>query len=191
MHCWSKIRSVPGYAYAVLAVGWTAWSTPFLLAQFRQERAIVIDRRARWGVVLVALSYALLWQSSFWVRPLPTWRFVLSVSFLLSAIILSWAGTRSLGRQWRVDAGLSQNHQLITSGPYGLVRHPIYTSMLCLLLGIGFMITPLWLLLLAAMVFLVGTEIRVRVEDQLLASRFAERFREYEHSVPAYIPFLR
>jgi protein-S-isoprenylcysteine O-methyltransferase Ste14 len=63
--------------------------------------------------------------------------------------------------------------------------------MLCLLLGIGFMITPLWLLLLATTVFLVGTEIRVRLEDRLLATRFAERFREYEHSVPAYIPFLR
>jgi protein-S-isoprenylcysteine O-methyltransferase Ste14 len=53
------------------------------------------------------------------------------------------------------------------------------------------MITPLWLLLLAVLVFLVGTEIRVRVEDRLLSSRFAERFREYERSVSAYIPFLR
>jgi protein-S-isoprenylcysteine O-methyltransferase Ste14 len=63
--------------------------------------------------------------------------------------------------------------------------------MLCLLLGTGFMVTPLWLLLLAVLVFLVGTEIRVRVEDRLLSSCFAERFREYERSVSAYIPFLR
>jgi protein-S-isoprenylcysteine O-methyltransferase Ste14 len=63
--------------------------------------------------------------------------------------------------------------------------------MLCLLFGTGFMVTPLWLLLLAVTVFVVGTEIRVRIEDQLLSSRFGERFREYESSVPAYIPFLR
>jgi len=53
------------------------------------------------------------------------------------------------------------------------------------------MITPLWLLLSAVVVFVVGTEIRIRTEDQLLSARFAEQFREYEHSVPAYIPFLR
>jgi protein-S-isoprenylcysteine O-methyltransferase Ste14 len=63
--------------------------------------------------------------------------------------------------------------------------------MLCLLFGTGFMVTPLWLLLLAVTAFVVGTEIRVRIEDQLLSSRFGERFREYESSVPAYIPFLR
>jgi protein-S-isoprenylcysteine O-methyltransferase Ste14 len=77
------------------------------------------------------------------------------------------------------------------SGPYRLVRHPIYTSMLCILFGTGFMVTPLWLLLPAVIVFLVGTEIRIRIEDQLLSSRFGERFREYQGSVPAYIPFLR
>jgi protein-S-isoprenylcysteine O-methyltransferase Ste14 len=115
----------------------------------------------------------------------------LAVLFLLSAIALSWSGTRALGRQWRVDAGLGQDHELITAGPYKLVRHPIYTSMLCILLGTGLMVTPLWLLILAMIVFLIGTEIRVRIEDRLLASRFADRFDEYERSVPAYIPFLR
>ena len=58
---------------------------------------------------------------------------------------ISWTG--ALGRQWRIDAGLSADHQLITSGPYRFVRHPIYTSMLSILLGTGFLITPWWLLL--------------------------------------------
>jgi len=189
--CESKIQSVPSYAYAVLAAGWVIWLTPFLLARRHQERARVIDRRARWGVLLVAISYSMLWQNSFWARPLPAWRFVLSVSFLLSAIVLSWTGARTLGRQWRVDAGLNQDHELIMSGPYKLVRHPIYTSMLGLLFGTGFMVTPLWLLLAAVIVFVAGTEIRIRIEDQLLSSRFGERFREYQSRVPAYIPFLR
>ncbi len=77
------------------------------------------------------------------------------------------------------------------SGPYRVVRHPIYTSMLCVLFGTGFMITPLPLLVLSALVFIAGTEIRVRIEDSLLASRFGDRFRDYQRSVPAYIPFLK
>lgn len=182
---------MPAYAYAILAAGWLIWLTPFFLARRPTEPAQNLDRRARWGVLLVAISYSMLWQSRFWERPLPLWRIALSVFFLLLAALLSWTGARALGRQWRIDAGLSSDHELVVSGPYRVVRHPIYTSMLCVLFGTGVMITPLPLLALSALVFIVGTEIRVRIEDRLLASRFGERFRDYQRSVPAYIPFLK
>lgn len=63
--------------------------------------------------------------------------------------------------------------------------------MFCMLLGTGFMITPLSLFLAAIVIFICGTEIRVRVEDGLLASRFGDKFREYQRSVSAYIPLVR
>jgi protein-S-isoprenylcysteine O-methyltransferase Ste14 len=63
--------------------------------------------------------------------------------------------------------------------------------MLCILLGTGTLITPWWLFLASLLVFLAGTEIRVRIEDRLLASHFGERFQEYKSSVSAYIPFVR
>jgi len=182
---------MPAYAYAILAAGWAIWMMPFLLAKRHQERPKVVDRRARWGVLLVGVAYAILWQNSFWARPLSVWRIVVAVPFLALAGTLSWTATRSLGRQWRIDAGLNADHELVTSGPYRLVRHPIYTSMLSLLCGTGSMITPLPMLLLAAAVFILGTEIRVRIEDRLLASRFGDRFYEYQRRVPSYIPFVR
>ena len=182
---------MPGYAYAILTAGWLFWMAPFLLAKRRHQQPQEVDRRARWGVLLVALAYPILWQNRFWARPLPYWRIAVSVSFLVLAGTLSWTATRSLGRQWRVDAGLDADHELVTSGPYRLVRHPIYTSMLFLLCGTGFIVTPLPLLLLAVAIFMLGTEIRVRIEDRLLASRFGDRFREYQRSVPAYIPFVK
>jgi protein-S-isoprenylcysteine O-methyltransferase Ste14 len=90
-----------------------------------------------------------------------------------------------------VEAGLNADHELVTWGPYRLVRHPIYTSMLLLLLATGSLVTP-WPLLLASLVsFLIGTEIRVRVEDRLLAERFGEQFQQYQRRVAAYIPLLR
>ena len=182
---------MPGYAYVILAAGWLIWMAPFLRAKRHRERAKEVDRRARWGVLLAALAYPILWQNSFWARPLPAWRIAGSVFFLVLAGAFSWTAARHLGRQWRIDAGLNPDHELVTSGPYGLVRHPIYTSMLFLLFGTGFMVTPLPMLLLATTVFMLGTEIRVRIEDRLLASRFGDRFREYQRSVPAYIPFVK
>lgn len=180
------------YAYAILAAGWLLWFAPFVLAQRRKhERARVVDRRARWGILLVAIAYALLWQGRFWERSAEGWQIGVSGLFFVLAVVLSWSATRTLGKQWRIDAGLGADHDLITSGPYQVVRHPIYTSMLCVLLGTGVVITPWWLLSVSLVVFLAGTEIRVRVEDRLLDSRFGERFQKYRSSVPAYVPLLR
>jgi protein-S-isoprenylcysteine O-methyltransferase Ste14 len=150
-----------------------------------------LDRRARWGIVLQGIAYSLLWQNKFWERSPSAWRMTLSVLFFVSAGLLSWNAARALGRHWRFDAGLSADHELVRSGVYRIVRHPIYASMLCVLLGTGFMFTPLPMLLVAVFVFIIGTEIRVRIEDGLLALRFGAEFRQYQQSVPAYIPFPR
>jgi protein-S-isoprenylcysteine O-methyltransferase Ste14 len=182
---------MPAHAYGVLAVGWLAWMTPFFLIKRGGGRAEKVDRRARWGIVLEGVAYSLLWQSRFWERSPELWRVVLSVSFLFLASLLSWSSARALGRQWRFDAGLNADHELVKSGAYRVVRHPIYTSMLCLLLGTGFMITPLPLFLLSVVLFVIGTEIRVRIEDGLLAARFGEKFLDYQREVPAYVPLLK
>jgi protein-S-isoprenylcysteine O-methyltransferase Ste14 len=63
--------------------------------------------------------------------------------------------------------------------------------MLCVFLGTGILLTPWWLFVPATVFFLIGTEIRVRVEDQLLGSHFGNAFHNYRHRVRAYIPFLR
>jgi protein-S-isoprenylcysteine O-methyltransferase Ste14 len=104
---------------------------------------------------------------------------------------LSWASIRNLGPQWRLDAGLNADHQLVRTGPYRFVRHPIYASMFAMLLATGFVVASWPLLLAAIVIFLIGTEIRVRIEDALLASRFGDQFHTYERSVPAYIPLVR
>jgi len=182
---------MPTYAYAILVAGWLFWLTPFLRARQSEKPAQRLDRRARWGILLVAIAYSLLWQGHFWERSPHPWQVALSIVFFVLASLLSWTGARALGRQWRIDAGLSADHQLITSGPYRFVRHPIYTSMLGVLLGTGSLITPWWLLLPSLLLLVIGTEIRVRVEDNLLASQFGERFAEYQRRVPAYIPFLK
>ena len=182
---------MPFYGYIVLAVGYLLWLTAFLFAQRTAQPAKHVDKRARWGIALVAAGFALLWQGQFWQRPLQRWRLALSVAFFLLAALLSWTGTRALGRQWRIDAGLNADHELITSGPYRYVRHPIYTSMLCVLCATGVLLTPWWLFLPAIVLFICGTEIRVRTEENLLAPQFGERFAEYKRRVPAYIPFSK
>ena len=183
---------MPIYAYLILAVGWFFWLLPFFIAEGRGRRpAATVDRRARWGMVIQAVSYVLLWQNNFWARTPAGWRIAVSALFLIFAISLSWTATRALGPQWRMDAGLNADHELVRAGAYRFLRHPIYASMLCVFIGTGLMITPWPWFLAAAVVFFVGTEIRVRVEDKLLVSRFGERFRSYARTTSAYVPFVR
>src|ERR1017187_1279712 len=125
------------------------------------------------------------------VRSPEWWRLALSVSLFALACVLSWTAARALGRHLRIDASVDSTHELVRSGPYRLVRHPIYTSRLCVLLGTGVLISPLYLLLPAVLIFLIGTEIRMQVEDRMLVSRFGEQFTAYQHNVSRLIPFLK
>jgi protein-S-isoprenylcysteine O-methyltransferase Ste14 len=179
------------FAYSVLAAGWLLWVAPFLLFHRKTGTARKIDPRARWGILLIGIAYSVLWQTHFWERSPALWQIVLELLFFALAATLSWTARRVLGKQWRIEAGLNADHELITSGPYRILRHPIYTSMLCTLLGTGVLITPWWLLLISIAIFVAGTEIRVHVEDSLLGSHFGARFQDYKQRIPAYIPFLR
>jgi protein-S-isoprenylcysteine O-methyltransferase Ste14 len=63
--------------------------------------------------------------------------------------------------------------------------------MLCLMLGMAAIATTLVYFAIALALFIAGTEIRVRLEDKLLAERFGDEFRDYRRSTPAYIPLIR
>jgi protein-S-isoprenylcysteine O-methyltransferase Ste14 len=128
-------------------------------------------------VALECLGYTLLWQGSFWTRVPAVWKVAATIALLVMASAISWTAARALGRQLRVDAAIDATHELVRSGPYRFVRHPIYTSMLCVIVGTGLMIAPAYLFLPGLALFLVGTEIRMRTEDRLLESRFGEQFQ--------------
>jgi protein-S-isoprenylcysteine O-methyltransferase Ste14 len=71
------------------------------------------------------------------------------------------------------------------------VRHPIYTSLLCTLCGVGFIVATWKLLALSIVAFVAGTEIRVAVEEKLLHGRFSEAFEKYRRSTFRYVPLIR
>lgn len=181
---------MPPYAYVVILAGTGLWFTPFLITRFNFKTPQKVDRRARWGIFLEFIAFMLLWQGPFWTRTPQAWQVAISAVLLLLANLLSWSGTRALGKQLRVDAAVGTDHELIRSGPYRIVRHPIYASMLCVLFGIGTITVPLWQMTISLVFFLIGTEIRVRLEDGLLAARFGGDFEKYRSATPRYIPLV-
>lgn len=100
------------------------------------------------------------------------------------------SAARRLGKQWSLAARIVEGHDLIDDGPYSFVRNPIYTGMFGMLVAAGLIVSrPLWLLLACA-IFLIGTYIRVRIEERLLRETFGPTFDNYKSRVPAMIPGL-
>jgi protein-S-isoprenylcysteine O-methyltransferase Ste14 len=107
------------------------------------------------------------------------------------ALYLFVASSGALGKNWSFEARMRTDHQLIRSGPYARVRHPIYLGMLLFLLGVAVAFGHWLQLIIAAPLFLVGTSIRTRLEDALLEAQFGDEFRSYAQSTPALIPGFR
>ena len=181
---------MPVYAYFLIVTGIAVWFYPFVPAHQKTSGAQVVNKKSRWGMLLQFVAFTLLWQGHFWMRPLPWWRVLVSIVLFVLASALSWTSSRALVGQLRMDAALGADHHLVRSGPYALVRNPIYTSMLLVDCAVGVIVTPWQLFIPAIVLFIVGTEIRVRTEEKLLAERFGEEFRQYKAEVRAYIPFV-
>ena len=181
-------------SWVVLMVSWFAWGYPFVFrAPHNQKRpSITALGPTRAGLFLECLAIFIAFACRMpGGAPLEWWRMAGSMACGPLAGLLSWTAVRHLGRQFRVNAGLYEDHQLVTSGPYAIVRHPIYSSLLAILASTLFLLTMWQWAVLSLALFIAGTEIRVRTEDGLLASRFGESFRTYQKRVPAYLPFVR
>lgn len=180
---------MPFYGYLIILVGLITWFYPFVPAHRTTPAATVVNRRSRWGILLQLVAFTLLWQGHFWLRSLPLWRSLLALVLFVLASVLSWTSSRALAGQLRIDAALGADHHLVRSGPYALVRNPIYLSMLLIFFAMAVVVAPWQLIVIGLASFLPGTEIRVRSEEKLLAAHFGEEFQSYKRSVAAYIPF--
>ena len=186
-------------AFGAVMLCWLIFSLVFLLRTLKQPRAMPEKRRnsrAVLGMILQGLAYGLMWAR---FRPalqpivtMPLWTdivvAVVSVVIAVTSIWLVISAVRALGRQWALGARLVEGHKLITSGPYALVRNPIYSGMFGMLLATGLVATRWPEFLIAIAIFLVGTMVRVRAEEKLLREAFGAEFESYALRVPALIP---
>lgn len=171
----------------------------FLIRAFRRRQAETKSRsdpRSRLGVALQSIGICLAGVGPIklvlpFVSP-PALAASLAVLLLMGGAIALFAfSSTALGKNWSIEARTRTDHQLIRSGPYAHVRHPIYLGMLLFLLGLAVALGHWLQLAVAVPVFLVGTKIRTRIEDGLLERQFGSEFEDYARSTPALIPRLR
>ncbi|HEX2988787.1 MAG TPA: isoprenylcysteine carboxylmethyltransferase family protein [Chloroflexota bacterium] len=96
-----------------------------------------------------------------------------------------------LGESYSADARVWMEQQLITSGLYGLVRHPIYFGSILVWLGIGLGIASWTTLGLTSAILVPAIIYRSRLEERLLRERFGRQYTAYRSRVPMLFPWPR
>lgn len=99
-----------------------------------------------------------------------------------------WTWTHiALGTLWSAQLQLRANHQLVTSGPYSRIRHPMYAAILAWAMSLGFVIAnwiPIIFAVSAAVIFVA----RIPREEQMMLERFGDEYREYMKRTGKFLP---
>lgn len=91
-----------------------------------------------------------------------------------------------LRRNWSLSASIKEGHKLVESGPYKLIRHPMYSSMTLVVLGSGLLIANYMMILFTPVVGIIYC-IRARKEEKLLKEEFPE-YEKYATETKIFIP---
>ena len=97
---------------------------------------------------------------------------------------------RALGIYWSTTPQLKEGHSLITTGPYGYIRHPMYTSLSIIFIGFAVISSfwPLWILTLITTMFFFRI---VRIEEEMMIDEFGDEYVAYIERTGRYLPKLR
>jgi protein-S-isoprenylcysteine O-methyltransferase Ste14 len=175
---------------------WLAWVACWVIlprgkAIARKETAL---SQASYGVLLLVAAWLMsgvgvppifkvrLWPQSSAVLVIGTIIVVLGLAFAI------WA-RRHLGANWSMSVSVKREHELIRSGPYRFVRHPIYTGILIAILGTGVTIGE-WRAVVSLAFAFFSFQRKASLEERWMVETFGAAYEDYRAKVRALIPFV-
>lgn len=147
-------------------------------------------------VAMGAVAYLLLfsdaleqgWRARRVVPPAQAWALAGVVLTYCGVAFACWARV-ILGRNWSAMVTVKQDHQLVRSGPYSIVRHPIYSGLLLAGLGTALAVGEVRGFLAVALAF-VGWLIKSRSEERFMIEEFGDEYLEYRRRTGGLVPFI-
>jgi protein-S-isoprenylcysteine O-methyltransferase Ste14 len=180
-----------GAVELVFAVGWGSFWLYWLVAAFSTKRGRVPwSRELRIRALIVVGVILLVRAGVFRGRGVDTdpWRVGVGLALFVTGLALAiWARMR-IGRNWGTPMTQKDDPELVTSGPYHLVRHPIYSGIL--IAGAGTAVALSWLWLTAVILAGVYFVYSATVEERYLTERFPHAYPAYRRSTKMLVPFV-
>jgi protein-S-isoprenylcysteine O-methyltransferase Ste14 len=182
-------RVGPAFAsYLVMSLYWTATAHQEAHAKAPEKGAsrLIHQVLMNAAMLITVLPIPYLNQRFYADRPTPI--IAGAVIAAIGALFAIWA-RRTLGRNWSSAVRLAEDHQLVRTGPYRLVRHPIYTGILAIFLGmaIGSGELHAWI---GFLMVCVAYWRKIGLEERLLHDAFGEAFEDYRRKSKVVVPFL-
>jgi len=106
---------------------------------------------------------------------------------MLMGMVFNILVRRELGKNWVPLSKTTEEQELVTSGIYSKIRHPFYTSILVLSLGVTIMALNLYTLLFFIL-FIIAVLVRIRKEEEELIAKFGDEYKRYRDEVPLLMP---
>jgi protein-S-isoprenylcysteine O-methyltransferase Ste14 len=176
----------------VFVIGWAAFWIYWLVAAFSMKRGHVPwSRELLIRAVIVVMAILLVRLGVFrdggGLNSNP-WRAGLGLFlFALGLGLAIWARLH-IGRNWGTPMSQKDEPELVTSGPYHLVRHPIYSGIL--LAGVGTAVALDWLGLIAVVLAGIYFAYSATVEERYLTEQFPDTYPLYRRSTKMLVPFI-
>jgi len=121
--------------------------------------------------------------------PLSAWSFWVGALLTLAGLLFTMWARAHLGRNWSGTVTVKEGHELIRSGPYSIVRHPIYTGLLLAFVGSA-LARGEWRGVLAVAVVFWSLWRKLRIEERWMREQFGDAYAEYVRRVAALVPLL-
>jgi protein-S-isoprenylcysteine O-methyltransferase Ste14 len=188
---------------AAAYIVWTAWAISWFIAAFWAGKTVARPLAAReWRYrVFTFPGFTLLLAYLAGVRanPLawiftPAWRLPVSIEWLLVMTIaggaaFAWWARVHLGTLWSASLTRKAGHHVVDTGPYAIVRHPIYTGLIVAGMAM-FAIRATPLCGFGLLLFVTGYRIKAGEEERFLSAELgAQDYAAYRARVPMLIPF--
>lgn len=149
-----------------------------------------------WILWAAWLTLIVLWAGSPWFAG-PEDRFfdfpatrIAGIAVACVAVAETWRCYRILGNAWAISVNESRTTELVRSGSYGVVRHPIYSLQWLLLFGV-FLAHPTAPVLAALVLLTLAMQWKARIEERKLGELFGEAYEEYSRETGRFVPRLR
>jgi protein-S-isoprenylcysteine O-methyltransferase Ste14 len=183
----------------LLALIWLAWVVSWVVASFWSGRTKShVRTHDSWVYRLPILLGAILllpWTAKALgdtplYNPGNSGTYALAVVALLG-ISFTWWARIHLGRFWSNAITHKEDHRIIDTGPYGMVRHPIYTGLIVAILATGVAVAT-GTSLLGALLISFGQWRKARMEEKFLSAELGPAaYGAYCRRVPMIVPFIR
>lgn len=187
-------------AFALLAIGWAVTRVIYQMQYRHTHRQLVLEKAAQreqrvvWTVGITVIPVSLVWLATPWIdfaqMPWPIWTTVAGMATGVMALALFVWTHRALRANWSPVLQIRSGHELVTSGPYRWLAHPMYSAMTLGVVSNVCLTANYVLAVLQVAGLAILLVVRLRDEEKMMEYQFGGAYRQFLETRWRLVPLI-